>query len=200
VIPSQTADDRLRRAFAPTQGGIVGLTDQLLEACVGSDVEFKRVGNRCVCNWTVNGKTKEAPVPVPAAAFRTILARIAVLCNEFSPNAVSPYGGEGLLTVKGPPPMVLRVAFVNTPNEQRLEVRHNAESSHQRSLHGGPDAELRAAIEPLATYISASSNPRGALSHVLELLLAELPGTDQAAVEALETLRHAGRTSESIVD
>ena len=57
MIPSQTADDRLRRAFAPTQGGIVGLTDQLLEACVGSDVEFKRVGNRCVCNWTVNGET-----------------------------------------------------------------------------------------------------------------------------------------------
>ncbi len=77
MIISQTADDRLRRAFAPTQGGIVGLTDRLLEACVGSDVDFKRVGNRCVCNWTVNGETKEAQVPLPPAAFRTILVRIA---------------------------------------------------------------------------------------------------------------------------
>jgi hypothetical protein len=199
VIPSQTADDRLRRAFAPTQGGIVGLTDQLLEACVGSHVEFKRVGNRCVCRWTANGETKEALMPLLPAAFRTILARIAALCNEYSPNAVTPYRGEGLLTVKGPPPTVVRVAFVNTPDEQRLEVRRNAEGSLQPSLRGGPDAALRAAIEPLATYISASSNPRGALAHALELLLAELVGVDQAAAEALEKLRHAGHTSESIV-
>jgi len=46
VIPSQTVDGCLRRAFAPTQGGIVELTDQLLEACIGSDVEFKRIVNR----------------------------------------------------------------------------------------------------------------------------------------------------------
>ena len=126
MIISQTADDRLRRAFGPTQGGIVGLTDQLLEACIGSDVEFKRVGKRCVCNWTVNGETKQALVPLPPAAFRTILARIAALCNEYSPNAVSPYGGEGLLNVKGPPPTVVRVAFVNTSDEQRLEVGRDA--------------------------------------------------------------------------
>jgi hypothetical protein len=199
VIPSQTADDRLRRAFAPTQGGIVGVTDQLLEACVGSDVEFKRVGNRCVSNWTVNGETKEALVPLPAAAFRTILARIAALCNEHSPNAVTPYGGESLLTVKGPPPTVVRVAFVNTPDEQRLEVRCHSEGSHRSSLRGGPDAALAAAIEPLASYISASSNPPGALAHVLELLFAELVVVDQAAAEAIEKLRHAGHTSESIV-
>jgi hypothetical protein len=151
VIPSQTADSRLRRAFSPTQGGIVGLTDQLLAACVGSDVQFKRVGNRCVCNWTVNGETKEAQAPVPPAAFRTILARVAALCNEYSPNSVTPYRGEGLLTVKGPPPTVVRVAFVNTPDEQRLEVKRNAEGGHLPLVHGGPDAALKAAIEPLAT-------------------------------------------------
>ncbi len=123
MIPSQTTRDRLRLAFAPTQDGIVGLTNQLLEACVGSEVEIKRVGNHCVCNWTVSGETLEAPVPLPPAAFRTILARIAALCNERSPNSVSPYLGEGLLAVKGPPPTVICVTFVNTPDEQRLEVR-----------------------------------------------------------------------------
>jgi hypothetical protein len=199
VIPSETADARLRRAFAPTQGGIVGLTDQLLEACVGSEVAFKRVGNRCVCNWTVNGETKEALVPVPPAAFRTILARIAALCDEYSPKAVTPYRGEGLLTIKGPPPTVVRVAFVNTPDEQRLEVKRNVEGSQGPSVHGEPHAALRAAIEPLATYISASDNPRGALADALELLLADFVSVDQAAAEALEKLRHGGHTSESIV-
>ena len=129
VIISKIDDDRLRRAFAPTQGGIVGLTDQLLEACVGSDVEFKRVGNRCVCNWTVNGETKEDVMPLPPAAFRTVLARIATLCNKYSPKAVTPYGGDGLLTVEGPPPTVVRVAFVNTPDERRLELRRSGQTS-----------------------------------------------------------------------
>jgi len=139
VIPSQTVSDRLRRAFAPTRGGIVGLTDQLLEACAGSDVEFKRVGDRCVCNWTLTGASQEALAPLPPAAFRTILARIAALCTEHGPNAVSPYGGEGLLAVKGPPPTVVRVVFVNTPDEQRLEVRRNTEASHGSSLSREPE-------------------------------------------------------------
>ena len=199
MIPSQTTDERLRRAFAPTQDGIVGLTDQLLEASVGSDVKFKRVGNQCICHWTVDGETKEALAPLPPAAFRTILARIAALCNEYSPNAVSPYGGEGLVPVKGPPPAVVRVAFVNTPDEQRLDVSRNTEGGHKPSLHSRTDAALRTAIKPLATYISASSNPRGELAHALEILLAELVGVDQAAAETLEKLRHAGHTSESIV-
>jgi hypothetical protein len=196
VNPSQTAHDRLQRAFVPTQGGIVGLTDQLLEACVGSDVEFKRVGDRCICNWTVGGETQEALVPLPPAAFRTILARIATLCNEHTPNAVTPYGGEGLLAVKGPPPTVVRVAFVNTPNEQRLEVRRDAEGSRP-SLPGSPDAALKAAIEPLTAYIAASSNPRGALAHAMEMLLGELIGIDRAAAEVLEKSRLAVHMSES---
>jgi hypothetical protein len=53
VIPSQMVHDCLRRAFAPTQRGIVGLTEQLLAACVGGGVEFERVEDRCVCRWNV---------------------------------------------------------------------------------------------------------------------------------------------------
>jgi hypothetical protein len=103
------------------------LTEQLLGACVGGDAEFRRVGDRYVCRWTTSGETQEAPVPLPPAAFRTILARIAALCNERSPNSVSPYGGQGLLAVKGSPSTVFHVNFINTPNEQRLEVRGKAE-------------------------------------------------------------------------
>ena len=65
-------------------------------------------------------------------AARSFLARIATLCNENSPNAVTPHGGEGLLAVKGHPPTVVRVAIVNTRNEPRLEVRRNAEGSHRQ--------------------------------------------------------------------
>ena len=76
-----------------------------------------------------------ALVPLPPAAFRTILAQVAALCNEYSPNAVTPYGGKGLLTVKGPPPTVVRVAFVNSPNEQRLEGGRHADVSFSSSAN-----------------------------------------------------------------
>jgi hypothetical protein len=123
MISSQTVHDCLRRAFAPTQRGIVGLTEQLLGAFVGGDVAFEPVGDRCVCRWTVSGETQEATVPLRPAAFRTVLDRIAVLCNERSPNSVTPYGGEGLLAVKGQPATAVQVAFVNTPDKQQLKLK-----------------------------------------------------------------------------
>jgi hypothetical protein len=123
VIPSQTVHDCLLRALAPTPRGIVGLTEQLLEACAGGEVEFERVGDRCVCRWLVSGDTQEAALPLPPAAFRTILARIAVLCNEHNPNSVTPYGGQGLLAVKGQPAAVFQVAFVNTPEKLQLKLK-----------------------------------------------------------------------------
>jgi hypothetical protein len=121
VISSPTVDDFLRRAFAPSQRGIVGLTEQLLGACVGGDAAFERIGDRCVCRWTVSGETQEATVPLPPAAFRTLLARLAALCNERTPHSVSPYGGQGELSV-GNPPAILKVRFVNTSEQQKLEL------------------------------------------------------------------------------
>ena len=103
--------------------GIVELTDQLLEACVGSRGGIQAGREPLRLRLDRQRRYKEGPlVPLPPAAFRTILARIAALCNQFSPNAVTPYGGEGLLTVKGPPATVVRVAFVNTPDEQLLKI------------------------------------------------------------------------------
>jgi hypothetical protein len=120
VISSGTVHDRLQRAFRPTQRGVVGLTEQLLEACIGGDVEFERVGDRCVSRWTEGGATQETPLPLPPAAFRTILARVATLFNERSPGSVSPYGGQGELVVGA---AEVFVKFINTAQAQKLEVK-----------------------------------------------------------------------------
>lgn len=122
MIASSEIDDRMRRAFAPTSGGIVALTDQILSACIGSDVELTRVGNQIVSRWTSDAETVETPAPLPVAGFRTILARVAALCAESNPDTVTPYGGDVSLTLKGPPPTAVRVVFANTPSEQRLEI------------------------------------------------------------------------------
>ncbi len=122
MISSETIQERLQRAFRPTRRGVVGLTEQLLGACVGGEAEFERVGDRCVSRWTEGGDTQEAPVPLAPAAFRTILARVATLCNERSPGSVSPYGGEGELVVGA---AKVFVKFVNTAQAQKLEVKSN---------------------------------------------------------------------------
>jgi len=61
-------------------------------------------------------------VPLRKSTFRAILARVAVLCNERVPNSVSPYGGQGELAMGANPTVVFRVAFVNTPAAQKLEL------------------------------------------------------------------------------
>jgi hypothetical protein len=119
MIPSGTVHDRLQCAFRPTPRGVVGLTEQLLEACVGADVEFDRVGDRCVYRWKEGGDTREAPLPLSPGAFRTILARVATLCNEKFPGSVSPYGGEGHLAVGA---AKIFVKFINAAGAQKLEV------------------------------------------------------------------------------
>ena len=72
---------------------------------------------------------------MPKSVFRAALARIATLCNERNPNSVSPYGGAGELTVDAGPPLVIRVQFVNTPDEQSLELAAvRLETAHQNGV------------------------------------------------------------------
>jgi hypothetical protein len=116
--------EQLRRILEPTERGIVGLVDDLLGLC-------RETGLRLV--WR-NGFCRVRPLGVEPnhateislgkSVFRAMLARIAALCNERTPNSVSPYGGEGELSTWTNPPAVFHVAFTNTPDEQWLEVSH----------------------------------------------------------------------------
>jgi hypothetical protein len=148
VTPSETVHDRLQRAFRPTQGGVAGLTEQLLGACVGGDVEFERVGDRCFYRWTDEEGAQEFPLPLSPAAFRTILARVAALCNERSPESVSPYGGEGELVVGA---AEVFVRFTNTSQAQKLEVKSgpgwNAASQPLPAKEGAAEGQNGARLE-----------------------------------------------------
>jgi hypothetical protein len=90
-------------------------------------------------------------IPLSKSVFRAILARMAALCNERMPNSVSPYGGEGQLSLCTSPSTVFRVAFTNTPGEQRLEVRRLA-------------AETDGVAPPNALEVNGSANHRRVFS------------------------------------
>ena len=112
----------VRNALVQPARGVVGMVDDLLKVCRehGAQIDWR---TDCYRVRAAGGEwTELIDVPLRKSVFRAILARIAVLCNERTPNSVSPYGGHGELSVSENPPAIVKVTFVNTPEEQRLEL------------------------------------------------------------------------------
>jgi hypothetical protein len=123
---SSSFPERLQKVFqAPT--GVVGLVDDLLLLCRDQELRFDWDADRCAVRALGTDSRESTDIPLRKADFRTILARLAVLRHERVPNSVSPYGGNGELSLACDPSTVFQVAFVNTPAEQRLEVRPRRE-------------------------------------------------------------------------
>ena len=116
-----TSAETIRRILLQPTNGIVGLVDELLEVSMKISHQMDWQADRCRVRF-FDGDWKESiDVPMRKSVFRAILARIAALCNEQTSVAISPYGGQGDLSV-GANSARLRVAFVNTPEIQKLEL------------------------------------------------------------------------------
>jgi hypothetical protein len=113
----------LRQVFMQPTRGIVGLVDDLLAVCLAQGLQLDWQTDHCRARSGEGEWEELEDVPLRKSVFRAVLARVAVLCNERSPKSVSPYGGQGELSIGASPGTVLRVAFVNTPAAQRLELR-----------------------------------------------------------------------------
>jgi hypothetical protein len=114
--------DELRRILGHPTGGVVGLVDDLLAVCQKHGLHLDWQADRCRVR-SIGGDWEELnDIRLRKSVFRAILARVAALCNEQTPNSVSPYGGQGLLSVGANPPSVFRITFANTAAEQKLEL------------------------------------------------------------------------------
>ena len=159
-------EEGLQKAFTPTAHGIVGLVDQLLAFCQIQDAVFEWREGQLRCR-PIEGEGGTVEVPLPKAAFRPILARVAALCNQYKPDSVSPYGGEGEIAAGGDPPSVFRVTFTNTPSTQRLEVREGRGEALENVL-----SLLRQSNDRFATtneMLEVTEGHDEALDHVLDL-------------------------------
>ncbi len=121
----------LRGPFEHPIRGIVSLVDDLLRLCPEQGLRLDWQADRCRISYVTGNSEEATDVPLRKSVFRAILARIAVLCNERIPNSVSPYGGQGELSVGTNPPAKFRVAFTNTPSEQKLELRTETEPASE---------------------------------------------------------------------
>jgi hypothetical protein len=115
--------ERLQEAFEPTRRGVVGLVDDLLGLCREQGLQLDWRADRCRVRPLGARPQESTEILLPKSVFRAILARMAALCNERIPDSVSPYGGEGELSVGTDQPTIFRVSFTNTVGEQRLEVK-----------------------------------------------------------------------------
>ena len=103
-----------------------------------------------------NGPEDWFEVPLPKSVIRAALARIAVLCKQHKANSVSPYGGQGELSVGSNSPVVFQVAFANIPDEQSLELVRGPSArvgdGDRESTHGTEKGDLqRSRAEPDAS-------------------------------------------------
>ena len=129
-----TLADRLSRAFTAPAGGVLGLVDELLAASRGQEIRLGWQVGQCRVGVPGAEPPDQFDVAVPRAVVRAVLARVAALCNERVPNSVSPYQGVGEIAVDAA--TVVRVRFVNTPDEQTLELSPAGPSNSPPS--GGP--------------------------------------------------------------
>jgi hypothetical protein len=112
----------IHQVFRPNPRAVLGLVDDLLELCPEQGLELDGHGDQCRVR-SIGAEPQEIiDIPVPKSVLRAVLARLAALCNERNPGSVSPYGGEGELTVGVDPATVCRVNFTNTQDVQRAQL------------------------------------------------------------------------------
>jgi hypothetical protein len=112
----------LNRVVMHPSRGVVGLVDELLAACREHDLDLDWQADCCRVRTAGRDWEEVVDVRLRKSVFRAILARVALLCNEQTPNSLSPYGGQGEIRFGPSPTATFRIALTNTPSEQRLKL------------------------------------------------------------------------------
>lgn len=122
MITTSQASDEIRRILQNPTGGFIGLVDDLLTLCVARGLQIDWQPDRCRVRVGESDWEEVSDVSLRKSVFRTIVARVAALCNEFAADSVSPYGGTGRFVLRSHPGVVVRVDFVNTLDAQELRI------------------------------------------------------------------------------
>jgi hypothetical protein len=137
----------IRQVFRPTERGLVGLVNDLLGLCQEVGLELDWRAGQCRVRSIGVEPEEYVEVQLPKSVFRAILARLAALCNQHNSGSVSPFGGEGELSLGVEPATVCRVAFTNSQAAQRVGItpiqQDGEEGGRQRPQQRGLDSDPR---------------------------------------------------------
>jgi hypothetical protein len=120
-VPRATLD-HLESVLANSGLGVVGLVDELVAASFENDLRLGWQSGCCSLSFPGCESSDRIEVPLRKSVVRAALARIAALCNERSPDSVSPYGGQGEIAIDTDPSRAIRATFVNTHETVTLEL------------------------------------------------------------------------------
>ncbi len=129
---TSSLQEQLRHSLTTPTRGVLGLVEDLLLLSCEHGIRLEWNTDSCRTRF-LDSPPGWIEVPLRKSVFRAALARVAVLCNQRKPNSVSPYGGQGELTVGTDNMVALRVAFVNTPDEQTLNLEP-LRTEHRNSM------------------------------------------------------------------
>lgn len=127
----------LRRILLQPTNGVVGIGDALVELADAHELHL---------DWhfesgrvRVFGGCRDILVDEPyrKSVFRAILARVAQICCDRGPADISPYGGNAEFMTGPSAETLVRVAFVNTPDTQRLDLCWTPASVRSTNGTGG---------------------------------------------------------------
>jgi hypothetical protein len=108
--------------LTPKGAGILDLVDDMLARCIDSQVRLVWVGETVTEFPLSGGEPAQFKIKLRKSIFRAILARMAALCDIANSGSVSPYHGRGEFVDQRTPQTRFLVDFMNTPDEQRLEL------------------------------------------------------------------------------
>jgi len=110
----------LRKSIEHPNDGFVGIVNDILSLCREHALQLDWRDNRCHIRSIRDESEAVLELPYRKSIIRTILARIATLCDEQAPGTFSPYGGHGTL-VFGSDAIIAN--WVNTTVEQSLNLK-----------------------------------------------------------------------------
>ena len=124
---TDTVLEQVRQAFERPTGGFVRVVDRLIRLCPESGLHFDHKQRLCRISLVGNGDGEK--VEVTLRGFRAMLARFAVLCDEYRPGTFSSYGGDAEFVSPERPGEVFRAVFVNTTAQQCLTLTRSGDDN-----------------------------------------------------------------------
>lgn len=112
----------LQRDLSTPSDGIRSVAKTLIEAAQNYDMTLNWDNGRCLVTVKNDSVSESIEVPLRRSVIRATLAHLATLCKADHPDALSPYGGEGRITLNEHSGSHL-IVFVNSPTELRMDIR-----------------------------------------------------------------------------
>jgi hypothetical protein len=119
---SPSIPEVLRTILVHPRNGVVGLVDDLLQACRQHRLQIDWRLNHFQMRSAHTDWEELTELAVGKSAFRAVLARISAICSQHNPHSISPYGGKCELLSDAGDRTLVEVRFENTPSEQKLEL------------------------------------------------------------------------------